>query len=140
MKVRRRFGILLVLIAIGLISGCGLFRREPAAIDSLTLTDQVDERTKQAVRPLNGFPATATQFFASVKVLNAGKGTKVTARWLYEGKLVDEWPLVFQDADGDRFVAFNLVHRDSQPFPPGSYRVEILLDGKLVKQQDFNVQ
>lgn len=137
--VRARKRIVLLVLAAILLGGCGLFSKEPVTVTSLTLTDQVDEKTKQAVRPVQSYPAGATQFFASVKVINPQKGTKVTARWLFEGKLVDEWPLEFQST-GDRFVAFNLVSNGNQPFPPGSYRVEILLDDQPKLQQDFKVQ
>lgn len=136
---RAIIGVLLLSLAAALVGGCGLLSKGPAAVASLTLTNQVNEKTKEAVRPVQGYPAGTTQFFASVKVVSPQKGTKVAARWLFEGKLIDEWPLEFQTT-GDRFVAFHLLSNGNQPFPNGSYRVEILLDGKQVQQQDFKVE
>ncbi len=139
-KVRLLVSILLLTLAAGLLGGCGLFTKEPAAVSPITLTDQVDEKTKEARRPLTGYPATTTEFFAVVKVMNPRQGTKVAARWYYDGKFVQEFPLDFAESGKDRFVAFNLVSSSNQPFPTGQYKVEILLDGNVVQQQEFKVE
>jgi hypothetical protein len=122
-----------------LLTGCGLVKSDPPAIGSLTLTDRIDEHTKAATSPRDGFPAQTGQFFASVQVLNPVKQTKVMARWYFDQKLIDEYELTF-DVTGDRYVAFQLTSAADKPFPSGPYKVEVLLDGRLVEQKEFRVE
>jgi len=136
--MRQRSIVMLVTVMALLLSGCGLVSSDPPAIGSLTLTNQVDEHTKAATTPLTTFPAQTSQFYASVHVLNPIKQTKVMARWYYDQKLVDEYELAF-DVKGDRYVAFQLTSSAGKPFPAGSYKIEVLLDGQLAQQQEFRV-
>jgi len=135
---QRTFALLLTVMVL-LVSGCGLLQSDLPVIESLTLTDQIDEHTKAALDSLDGFPAQTSQFYASVRVLNPIKQTKVMARWYFDQKLIDEYELAF-DVKGDRYIAFQLSSTAGKPFPSGTYKIEVLLDGSLVEQREFRVQ
>lgn len=134
-----RFLVVLLSLAALLLGGCGLTKADPPSIGSLTVTDRVEEPTKAPGTPLTTFPSQSTHFYASVQVLNPAKKTRVMARWYFDQKLIDEYEVTFE-RPGDRYVAFKLQSETAKPFPPGSYKVEILLDGKLVEQKSFQVQ
>lgn len=138
-KVRFLFGTLLLTLVLHLLTGCGILKKDPPTIASLTLTDKVDERRKSALIPRTSFPRETREFFASVQVLNPRKGTIVKAEWYFERKLVDESDVTF-DVAGDRYVAFNLVTASNKPFPNGPYKVKIFLDGKMTHEMDFRVE
>lgn len=137
--MRQRSVVLFLTVVTLLLTGCGLVNSDPPAIGSLTLTDRIDEHTKAATSPRDGFNAQTSQFYASVKVLNPVQQTKVMARWYYDQKLVDEYELAF-DVKGDRYVAFQLTSAAGKPFPAGPYKIEVLLDGTLVEQKEFRVE
>lgn len=138
-KLRLLGMILAVALGANLVAGCSLLTKEPPAIGSLTVTDKVNERTREPIGAVSNFAPKPLQFFASAKVLNPRKGTRVQARWYYEDKLVDESDVQFE-ATGDRYVAFNLVAAQDKPFPSGQYQVRLFLDGKPQQQLDFKVE
>ncbi len=139
MKLRLLGALLFLALGANLLAGCSLYTKEPPAIGSLTVTDKVNERTKEPIGAVSNFPPKPLQFFASAKILNPRKGTRVQARWYYEDKLVDEADVQFE-ATGDRYVAFNLIAAQNKPFPSGQYQVRLFLDGKPQQQLDFKVE
>jgi len=108
-------------------------------VGSLTVTDRINERTKEPVGAVSNFAPKPSQFFASAKILNPRKGTRVVARWYFEDKLVDESEVKF-DVTGDRYVAFNLKAAQNKPFPSGRYQVRVLIDDNPQQQVDFKVE
>lgn len=139
MTSRSFVGFLTATLLLAALAGCGLGKRQAPSITSLTVTDQVDPHTKSPLAPRTEFPPTAAEFFASVRVAHAVKGTRVKAEWYYEGKLVDESDVVFPEA-GDRYVAFNLISASKKPFPSGSYKVRVFLDDTAGPESLFSVQ
>lgn len=139
MRIRRAAFLLLATFVLATLFGCSLVKRRPPEISSLTLTDQVDPHRKSAVRPLAQFEPGTSEFFASVRVLRPVKGTRVAADWYFDGKLVDSAEVLF-DRSGSRYVAFNLVSASQKPFPAGSYKVKIYLDGTSVREAQFDIE
>lgn len=131
--------LLSLVLAATLMAGCGLLSKGEPSVASVTVTDKVDERTREALRSVTSFPSGPKEFFASVKVLNPRKGTRVKARWLYENRPVDEYELTF-DMTGDRYVAFNLTTNPGKTFPSGAYKVLVFLDDKQVSETSFTVE
>ena len=73
--------------------------------------------------------------YASVLTSAAGSGT-LTARWTHEGREISQASkdVSYRDAAATEF------HIDFPGgFPPGTYRVEILLDGQQVATRDVTV-
>jgi hypothetical protein len=139
----RLMGILLSLVLIAVtLSGCGLLSQEPPSVASVTLSSQVDDRTKAAVNPVTSFPTKSKQLFASVRVEDPQPGTKVEARWLYDQdgdgsfKVVDVAEVSFTEK-GNRYVAFSL--RAPTTFPDGRYKVQVLLDGEQAQEVSFQI-
>jgi hypothetical protein len=74
--------------------------------------------------------------YASVLTTGSGPAT-ITARWSYAGRLVSE-PQKTVSYKGDAATEFHI--QNSGGFPPGDYKVEILLDGKPVGSRGFRVE
>ena len=73
--------------------------------------------------------------YAAVLTDATGAG-KITARWTYGGRSVsDETKSV--SYKGEAATEFHM--ENSGGFPPGDYKVEILLDGKSVGEREFKV-
>ena len=73
-----------------------------------------------------------------VAVLTTRPGTStLTAKWYYQGTPVNEMSkeASYIDAAATEFHLLN-----SSGFPPGSYRVEILVDGELKETRNFTVE
>lgn len=132
----------LLLVAL-VLAGCSR-EKEPPALVSATMTDKVHEQTKAPLNPMTSFPSGSTLLYLSALVSNPAKGTVVEARWLYdrEGKgnfaNVDNTPVTFEKPARQQYVAFSL--QAATVFPAGAYKVQILLDGKMVKEVAFTVQ
>ena len=107
---------------------------EPLRVSGLQLG-----RSRNADNSVGGH---TTQFrpdqtiYASVVTDGPGSGT-IAARWIYAGRLVSEER---KDVSYNREAYTEFHIQNSGGFPPGDYRVEILLDGTEVASRDFRVQ
>lgn len=119
-------------------AGCGNLRQPPTEVAAVTVTDRVDPHSKMPGAARSAFPPSTTEFFASARVLHAVKGTRVTAEWYYEGKMVSTSDVTFAKK-GDRHVAFHLVTATEKPFPAGSYRVKVYLNDSMTHEIEFRV-
>ena len=73
--------------------------------------------------------------YVSVLTAGPGRGT-IGVRWIYAGQVISEpeQQVVYRDQAATEFHIQN-----SGGFPPGSYRVEVLLDGAPVGERNFRV-
>ena len=60
----------------------------------------------------------------------------ITARWTYVGRSVSEESKAVS-YKGEAATQFHI--QSSGGFPPGDYKVEILLDGKSIGEREFKV-
>lgn len=144
MKFRSALWLLSLALITTLTAGCGFLAKESPKVGSVTLTDQVDPTSKAAKTALTSFPKGARLMYVSVQVLNPRKGTKVKAQWFYDKdgngtyQGIDEAEVTFDTFSRDRYAAFSL-EAAKDPFPPGPYKVQVLLDGAQAKELTFNV-
>lgn len=83
------------------------------------------------------FESTDT-IYVSVDTEGAAAGATLAARWTYEdGQVVDESTRSISPT-GATVTEFHISNPDG--FPAGSYQVEILLDGRSVETEDFEVR
>jgi hypothetical protein len=73
--------------------------------------------------------------FVAVLTDATGAGT-ITARWTYGGRPVSE-ETKRVSYKGEAATEFHM--ENSGGFPPGDYKVEVLLDGKPVGEREFKV-
>lgn len=95
----------------------------------------------RSLNPDNSVADHATTFgrsdtvYVSVLTTAAGSGT-VGVKWSYQGRAIDE-PKREVSYREPAATAFHLVN--SGGFPPGSYSVEVFIDGKSVGSRNFSV-
>lgn len=141
MKFRASIALLISLLAALLLSGCGLLAKDPPGVGSVTLTDQVQEGSMAPVSTLDSFTTNHKVIYAAALVQNARKGTELEARWTFEREgafiPVDSSTVTFPRDGKENYVAFSL--KAVTTFMPGTYKVEILLDGKPIREQSFKI-
>lgn len=129
----RRPTLSLVLIVLTVLAG-GCRPSEPLRVTALQLG-----RSRNADNSVGGH---TTQFrpdqaiYASAYTDGPGAGT-IVARWIYAGRVVSE-ERKNVSYTREAFTEFHI--QNSGGFPPGDYRVEILLDGTEVASRDFRVR
>ena len=74
--------------------------------------------------------------YVAVLTDGPGKGT-LTAKWTYAGRTVSE-DTKEVSYRGPAATEFHL--NNSSGFPPGDYKVEVFLNGKLVEERPFRVE
>ena len=110
----------------------------PARIESVELAR--DFKDGKPVGQTTVFPPDST-FHAVVRVSRARSDTKVKAVWTAvdaggeQNRTIDEKEVT---GPGDQAVDFTLSL--PRPWPTGSYKVDVYLDGKLDRSVDFTVQ
>lgn len=105
-------------------------------VTSVTLANAVDAGGRVAA-PLTTFTPKDTIY--GVVAANAGKpNASITARWTYQGgQLVSEQVQTLKDL-GPNISEFHISKPDG--FPPGTYALDILVDGKSVSTTSFSVK
>lgn len=74
--------------------------------------------------------------YVSVATEGSASGSTLTARWTFEdGQVVDESSRTI--SPGANVTEFHISNPGG--FPTGEYRVEILLDGRVVETEEFEV-
>ena len=95
----------------------------------------------KSLNPDNSVGTHTTRFkpddtvYVSLLSEEPGEGT-VTARWMFGGQLVSE---ASKPVSYMRPAATEFHLQNSGGFPPGDYKVEVLLDGQSVGTRDFKV-
>ena len=115
-----------------LLAGCG--PTEPLRVETIQLG--------RSLNPDNSVAEHTTTFrrndtvYVAVLTPAPGKGT-IGVRWSYGGQVIDQpqKEVSYRDAAA---TSFNLVN--SGGFPPGSYTVEVFVDGTSSGSRNFNVQ
>ena len=137
MKTYTRFmvGLALAVAVVGCKSG------KPAASDVVKVTDIDVGRSvapdKTIADKTDSFRPNDT-FFVSVKTDGSAPNATLTARWTYEdGQLVDESRQDIVASGRTAVTEFHLSKPDG--WPPGEYKVEVLLNGTPAGTKDFKV-
>jgi hypothetical protein len=95
---------------------------------------------KRVQQPLTTF-ATKDTIFASVTTAGTGAPAELTARWTFQdGQVVNETKrsITTSVPPGTDTNEFSIQKPDG--WPAGSYKVEVLIDGKSAESKTFTVQ
>jgi|GEM_PF-5293675 len=106
-------------------------------VKSAILTKSVDESYRANAPSLVFAPTDVVHCSVNADL---GLGSELTAKWYQGGQLLTEYmtTVTAQENMADTYVDFYLS--PASPLEPGSYSVEILLDGRLSRAVDFTVQ
>jgi hypothetical protein len=125
---------LITLLIVALVAILACQSREPLRLTTIQLG--------RSLNPDRSVGSHSTTFKPSdtiyAAVLTSGSGSAtISARWSYAGRIVSE-PQKSVTYKGDAATEFHI--QNSGGFPPGDYKVEILLDGKPVGSRGFRVE
>ncbi len=110
----------------------------PLTVAKLTLGDAVNN-DHQVIRAGNRFNSNDKSIYASVATEGSSGGVTLNARWSYlegPGQLLSNISQSIA-TDGPAVTTFKVQNPDL--WPEGKYQVEILLDGKPVAKQGFEI-
>jgi hypothetical protein len=153
MRTRRMLTLALVIGLAPALDACGRDRD----VDETAVPPASEATADQAVRVTNVAlgrsidaqgriaDAAETDNFAardtihvSVNTDGAASGSRLTARWTFEdGQVVDESSQTISPT-GPATTEFHIANPGG--LPAGSYRVEILLDGRTVETREFRIR
>lgn len=138
----------LMIVAVGaaslVVSSCQKKGEEaaPAATSAAPAVTRIElgnavQANKRVTRPMDTFSPADTIYAAVMSEGNAPAAT-ITARWTYEdGQLVDESSQTIV-MSGPATTEFHIVKPSG--WPPGIYKVEILLNGAVARTTGFTVK
>ena len=123
----------LLALAMGLAaSACG--PQAPLRVDTIQLG--------RSLNPDNSIGTHTSTFkpldtmYVSILTPEKGRGT-IGVKWTYAGRIVSE-PTKEVSYKGPAATEFHI--QNSSGFPPGSYAVEVFLDGQSVAKRDYRVE
>jgi hypothetical protein len=110
------------------------------AFSNTTTATGVRDADGCAAGPINIFDTTEDQIFVVTTITNLKAGSTFAARWLANGSLYyDDTRCWIPNQDWDNVCAYCSIVPDTGSFEPGSWTVELLLDGQLLSQSQFQV-
>lgn len=128
--MRVRHSRLVFVVLLGLLAGCA---KDPLQVQTIQLGRSLNPDSSVAEHTTS-FSRNDT-IYVSVLTPASGAGT-ITARWTFGDRVIGE-PSRQVSYQGPAATAFPLVN--SGGFPPGSYTVEILIDGTSAGSRSFRV-
>jgi hypothetical protein len=138
----------MLLIAV-LVSGCGLFNQNTggqaavpgAELGRVVTAESIDTTKNNApVNETNTFSTSQKTIYAVVEAQRIDPNTTLFARWSRDGRpFEDSSPVTADKSYQNTFVEFHL-QPVNKPFDPGSYTVQIFVNGNPATQTNFTVQ
>ena len=116
-----------------LVSGCDVIV-SPSSVDDIVLTTALND-DYCAIDDVTTFSPNGP-FYCSVMASNLRSGSALASRWYYGEQFIEEINYEVQEG-GHGCVGFELT--SPNPWPRGSYRVEIYLNGHLERMATFAV-
>lgn len=92
---------------------------------------------KRVVTPTTTF-GTRDTIYASVTTEGAATDARLTATWMYGDQGVSEADEMLSPAGGTNVSEFHITK--ATPWPAGSYKVDIKLNGAVVGTREFRIQ
>jgi hypothetical protein len=92
-----------------------------------------------AAGPTTVFDAGEDEIFVVTTIINLKAGSTFSARWLSNGSLFEDQTCWVPDQDWPTVCAYCSIVPDDAAFEGGSWSVELLLDGQLMSQSQFQV-
>jgi hypothetical protein len=89
--------------------------------------------------PTTVFDAAETEIFVVTTINNLQAGATFSARWLANGSLFEDQTCWVPTEDWPMVCAYCSIVPDAATFEGGSWSVELLLDGQLMSQAQFQV-
>ena len=146
-------GIGLLLVAV-FVSGCSLFNSSSSGAQSpnttpasgaelgeLVTAQSIDTANHNApVNPTNKFNSLNQAIYAVVQAQRIDAGTTMFARWSRDGQPFEDSTEVKADKQyQNTYVEFHL-EPTNKAIDPGSYTVQVFVNGNPAKQANFTVQ
>ncbi len=76
--------------------------------------------------------------YVLVKTDGASKGSKLDAKWTYNGKTVKQSSQNISPSGGEKKSEFHM--QKASAWPKGNYKVEVMLDGAAAGSKDFTIK
>ena len=123
----------LLALAVGLVaSACG--PQAPLRVDTIQLGRSLNPDNSVGTHTSTFKPLDT--MYVSILTPEKGRGT-IGVKWTYAGRIVSE-PTKEVSYKGPAATEFHI--QNSSGFPPGSYAVEVFLDGQSVAKRDYRVE
>jgi hypothetical protein len=123
----------LLALAMGLVaSACG--PQAPLRVDTIQLGRSLNPDNSVGTHTSTFKPLDT--MYVSILTPEKGRGT-IGVKWTYAGRIVSE-PTKEVSYKGPAATEFHI--QNSSGFPPGSYAVEVFLDGQSVAKRDYRVE
>ena len=130
--------ILILIISItSLIFANGCLKEEPASIDEIILTSNLDANGNP-IDETDKFKEGTKEIYLVVKVKNMQKTDNISVKWTYldKGLEIDSKSFIPEDKfNGNKIFKIKI----SQGFPYGNYEVKVFMNGSQVKSIPFKV-
>jgi hypothetical protein len=77
-------------------------------------------------------------FYLSVRAERIPAGSILNVRWYYGSSLIHSQDQIIRDSEDIHVIGFELSRTD-EPWPPGAYHVQLLINGSPVGTAQFSV-
>lgn len=109
-------------------------------LTNTTTTTGIRSQDGCAMEASTAFSAAEDEIYVVTTLNNLRAGAVLGVRWFANGTLYSEEPECWiPDADWDQVCAWCRIVPDGPSFAPGDWSVELLLDGRLISQTQFQV-
>ena len=111
------------------------FLSEEAEIGPVVWATEIEPETKAPRAPLDVVPSDAPTIYATLPLASVRRGTSIVATWSYNGTPLEglDSRVVADRDQRDVWIEFHIDRRVQEPWPEGTYTVEVTADGQLAQ-------
>jgi hypothetical protein len=117
------------------------FRSDSAELGSIVWATAIDPQSKAPTAIVTGFADEVRVIYATTPITHLAAGTELGASWSYNNTPLDGFvAMIIAERDqSNAWAEFHIALTGSEPWPPGTYRIEITVDGQPALASEVTV-
>ena len=120
------------------ISGCDIFSSGKLRVTDIKMAPSISENL-MPLRPSDSFPQGTSRVYCWFRWENAETGSQITAKWHYTSENIDilNYSLAIPRHEGSGSVLLSMP--EGKSLPSGSYRIDLVMNNRIVRSREFKI-
>ena len=129
-----------IFLAVSLaISGCQDFSSGKLRITEIKMAPAISENI-MPLKPADSFPGGTSRVFCCFKWENAEVDSQIIAKWRYISENINilDYPFTIPRRDGAGSILLSMP--EGKTLPSGSYRIDLVVNNRILKSREFKIE
>ena len=118
---------------------CRVFSSEKLKITEIKMAPAIS-KDLTPLKPADSFPSGTSRVFCWFKWENAEVNSQIVAKWYYTSENINilNYPFSIPRRDGSGSVLLSMP--EGKTLPSGSYRIDLVVNNRILKSREFKIE